>query len=346
MHSQQNRVADGAQGPVRAKQVVLLTNPMHPDVNAALGETFDMRLASSSDSDTLRREARDASFIVVRAPLPTSLFSDAPRLRAVVRHGAGLDMIPVEVASAHGVAVANVPGVNARSVAEYALGQMLLMTRHLSVIDRSLRTQGWDTARAIADDATDLHGKTITIVGMGAIGKALAGICTHGFGMRVLAVRRQPGASDDTCTDMSLAAALPQTDYLVLACPLSASTRGMLGTEEFAQLRKGARLVNVSRGPVIQTEALVAALASGRLAGAALDVFEVQPLPTGSPLRAFPQVVLSPHLAGITRDSMHRMSAVVAQQLLAMHEGQLPLHFVNPEAQPQILARWSQLQAP
>jgi D-3-phosphoglycerate dehydrogenase len=181
---------------------------------------------------------------------------------------------------------------------------------------------------------------------MGAIGQALARICAHGFGMQVLAVRRQPGASDDICTDMPLAAALPQTDYLVLACPLSDTTRGLIGAAEFALLRAGARLVNVSRGPVVQTAALVAALESGRLAGAALDVFDVQPLPNGSPLLAFQQVVLSPHLAGITRDSMHRMSMVAAEQVLAMHKGQLPHHFINPEAQTQILARWSQLQIP
>ncbi|MCB2006095.1 MAG: hydroxyacid dehydrogenase [Rhodoferax sp.] len=324
------------------RPLVLLTNPIHPAVHASLAHTLQVRVAAGTDAHTLCREAREASYIVVRAPLPAALFADAPRLRGVVRHGAGLDMIPIEAASTHGVAVANVPGVNARSVAEYVVAQMLQLARHLARIDRSVRGDGWDNARAMADDAEDLHGKTVTIVGMGAIGRALAAICSHGLGMRVIGVRRRPGADEALFTDMPLDAALPQTDYLVLACPLTDATRGLIGRSQLALLRPQARLVNVSRGPVLDTEALVDALRNGRLRGAALDVFDSHPLPPDAPLRDCAQVLLSPHLAGITRESMQAMSEVAAEQVLQMHQGQLPRHFVNPEAQERILARWSQ----
>ncbi|MFI5446137.1 NAD(P)-dependent oxidoreductase [Polaromonas sp. UC242_47] len=322
---------------------VLLTNPIHPEVARQLAVHFDLHLASATDAATLQRAASDASFIVVRSPLPDDLFANAPRLRGVVRHGAGLDMIPVHAASRHGVAVANVPAVNARSVAEYAVAQMLNLARHLTLINTTLRTTSWAAARQLADGASDLQGKTVAIVGMGAIGQALARICALGFGMRVLGIRRSPAPDTELLHYVTLTQALPQADYLVLACPLSDSTRGLIGAAELASMKPGARLINVARGPVVDDAALVAALRSGALAGAALDVFSTQPLPASSPLLGLPHVLLSPHLAGITQESMRRMSEGVASQLLEMQDGRLPHHFVNPEAQEAILARWSNL---
>ena len=285
----------------------------------------------------------EASFIIVRASLPEDLFDQAPRLKAVVRHGAGLDMIPVPAASRNGIAVANVPAVNAQSVAEYAVGQMLALARHLPRIDAAVRGTSWDAARQLADHATELHGKTVAIVGMGAIGQALARICALGFGMRVLGVRRTPQPHSEVVRYVALDDALPQADYVVLSCPLDETTRGLISAQRLARTKPGARLVNVSRGAVIYEAALVESLRTGHLAGAALDVFTVQPLPAASELRKLPNVLLSPHLAGITRESMRRMSQSAASQVLEMLEGRLPRHFVNPDARERILARWSTL---
>ena len=325
--------------------IVLLTNPIDPDVAASLSQRMEVRIASATDGAALRHESRDASFIIVRASLPNDLFDHTKRLRGVVRHGAGLDMIPVQAASRHGIAVANVPAVNASSVAEYAVGQMLALARHLPRIDAAVRGPSWEAARQLADQATELQGKTVAIVGMGAIGQALARICALGFGMRVLGVRRTPQPDSDLVRYVPLDDALAQADYVVLACPLDDSTRGLISAPRLARIRPGTRLVNVSRGAIIDEDALVAALKTGRVAGAALDVFTVQPLPAESPLRSLPNVLLSPHLAGITRESMRRMSEGAASQVLEMLEGRLPRHFVNPEAQDLILERWSQLAA-
>ena len=328
-----------------ARPVILLTNPIAESAAAELGRHAELRLAGATDPTTLRREAADADFVVVRAPLPDDVFEHAPRLRAAVRHGAGIDMIPLAQASRHGVAVANVPGVNAATVAEYVVGQMLNLARHLGRIDTLLRTESWGAARQLADGASDLGGKTLAIVGTGHIGQALARICALGFGMRVLGVRRSPAADTPTIRYLDLQRALPAADYLVLACPLTEQTRGLIGAAELAQLKPGARLVNVARGPVVDEGALVDALRSVRLAGAALDVFATQPLPPESPLRELPNVLLSPHLAGITVESMARMSEGVVAQLLAMFRGELPQHLCNPEARAAILARWGALQA-
>ncbi|MEJ8840171.1 NAD(P)-dependent oxidoreductase [Ramlibacter sp. AN1133] len=323
--------------------LVLLTNAIDPAVTAELARHATVRVAGSPDADTLRRDSREADYVVVRAPLPEDFFAQAPRLRAAVRHGAGLDMIPLAQASRHGVAVANVPGVNAATVAEYAVGQMLNLARHLPRIDQALRAEGWAAARQHSDRATDLGGKTLAVVGMGCIGHALARICAAGFGMRVLGVRRTPAPDTELVRHVTLQQALAQADYLVLACPLTEQTRGLVGAAEFAQLKPGARLVNVARGPVVDEAALVDALRSGRLAGAALDVFATQPLPADSPLRALGNVLLSPHLAGMTLESTRRMSEGVLAQLLAMFRGELPEHLRNPDAREAILARWAAL---
>lgn len=327
--------------------LVLLTNPIDPQQAELLGRHADVRLASATDPDTLRREAREASFVIVRAPLPAALFEEAPLLRAVVRHGAGLDMIPVDAASRAGVAVANVPGANAGSVAEYVLAQMLALARRLPQVDTALRADSWSAAREIADTGADLMGKTVTVVGMGAIGQALARICGAGFGMQVIGVRRRPptGKLPPYLRYLPLADALPHTDYLVLACPLTSETRGLIGADTLSRIKPGARLVNVARGPVVVEGALADALRSGRLGGAALDVFDTQPLPADSPLRCLPHVLLSPHMAGITPESMQRMSEGAVAQVLEMLQGKLPRHFINPEAQEAIFARWSTLQA-
>lgn len=325
--------------------LVLLTHPIDPQAQSRLARHATVRIAAGTDADTLRREVRDADFIVVRAVLPDDVFEHAPRLRAAVRHGAGLDMIPMPQASRHAVAVANAPGVNAVTVAEYAVAQMLSLARLLPRIDADLRAQSWNAARQHADRATDLGGKTLAIVGLGAIGQALARICAQGFGMRVLGVRRTPQEDTDTVSYVPLQRALEQADYLVLACPLTDETRGLIGPRELALLKPGARLVNVARGPVIDERALVAALQSDHLAGAALDVFETQPLPQDSPLRRVPNVLLSPHLAGITQESLRRVSETVLAQLLAMMRGELPAHLCNPEARDAILARWAALEA-
>ena len=326
-----------------SKPLVLLTNSIDPEVAQALSADFQLKTAASTDAQALRNAAQDVDYIVVRAVLPSDIFDVATRLRAVVRHGAGLDMIPMSAASDHGVAVANVPAVNARSVAEYAVGQMLSLARQLPEMERALRQEEWNAPRLQAENTSDLHGKTVAIVGMGAIGMALAQICRHGFGMRVLGVQRRAMEAADLYESTTLESALPHADYLVLACPLNDSTFHMIDAASLALARPGVRLINVARGPVVDTAALIDALEQGQVGGAALDVHETQPLPADSPLRRMPNVRLTPHLAGITADSMRRMSESVMAQLREMQAGEWPRHWCNPQAEEAIRARWTRI---
>jgi len=323
--------------------IVLLTHAIEPAMLAPLDGRVQVRIASAHDAQTLLQEGRDAAFILVRAPLPAALFEQAPRLRGVVRQGAGLDMIPVPHASRAGVAVCNVPGVNARSVAEHAMGQMIALARFLPRMHAAMGQAGWDAARRMADDSTELAGKTVVIVGMGAIGQCLARICRAGFGMDVLGVRRRPADADDHASYCTLDEALPRADYLVLACPLTDETRGLIDGRRLALLKPGARVVNVARGAVVDDAALLAALRTGHVAGAALDVFAKSPLPSGSAFHDVPNLLLTPHVAGITKESMRGLAGQAVEQVVEMLQGRLPRHLANPEAREAILARWAGL---
>jgi D-3-phosphoglycerate dehydrogenase len=282
----------------------------------------------------------------VRAPLPDDVFVHGPHLVGAVRHGAGVDMITVEAATAAGVAVANVPGVNARTVAEYVIGQMLQASRRLAGIDSTLRAQGWSAARRLSDDAFELAGRTVGLLGVGAIGGELARMCHFGLRMRVLGHRPSARPIPEFVQPVSVDELFAAADVAVLCCPLNDATRGMVDARLLGRMKPGALLVNVSRGAVVDEAALIAALGEGRIGGAALDVFAVQPLPPDSPLLQLPNVIVSTHLAGITRDSMKRMGESVARQTLQLLEGRLPTHFVNHEAREQVLARLAALSRP
>jgi D-3-phosphoglycerate dehydrogenase len=314
---------------------ILLTQSIHPAVQARLAELGEVRVAADTSPDTLRREASGCSVVVVRAALPDDIFDAAPSLVGAVRHGAGVDMIPVEAATAHGVLVANVPGANAHTVAEHVLLSLLHLARRRGSVQARLQTgpEGWAAARALADTGFELPGRTIGLVGYGHVGQAIARLCS-GLGMRVLAHSRSGARTGAPAAEhVELRALLSRSDFVVLACPLTPETRGLIGASELAAMRPGASLVNVARGPVVQEAALIDALRSGRLAGAALDVFDVQPLREDHPYRQMEQVLLTPHVAGITEDSMRRMGLGAALAVEHLLRGDVPPNCINPQAE-------------
>lgn len=323
---------------------VLLTNPIDSAVTAALAQVANVRQASAADMQTLAREGLDCDVIVVRAPLPESLFYESTVLRGVVRHGAGLDMIPVPAASDNAIVVANTPNVNARSVAEYVMAQMLLLGRHLHRVDAQLRASTWHRARRLADDAVELGGKCVGIIGAGAIGTDVGAMAHHGFNMKVLGYRRSDSPLPAFMESATVNQLLSQADFVVLACPLTPQTRGMINAEKLALMKDGASLINVSRGAVINEADLLNELQSGRIQ-AALDVYAEQPLADDSPFKTLPNVILSSHLAGITKESMRRMSECAALQVMDILSGRLPQFLVNTEVAERALARMEALAA-
>jgi D-3-phosphoglycerate dehydrogenase / 2-oxoglutarate reductase len=311
---------------------VLLTGTMDPEGERLIAEVAEVVLAPDAQPDTLRRLVADADVLVVRSALPADLFEHAPRLRGVVRHGVGVDMIPMAAANARRIPVANVPGSNRHAVAEHAIGALSLLRRRTARMDTLLRSAGWERSRALADEAGELHDQVLGIVGVGEVGLRIAEIAHHGYGMRVLGHQRRLDALPSFVQGAGLDDLLARSDAVVLACPLTDATRGLLDARRIALMPRHAVLVNVARGAVIVEDALLAALRDKRIGGAALDVYTTQPLPAGHPLLALDNVLLTPHAAGLTVQSMNRMSLGTAEEVRRILAGQLPRHLVNAAA--------------
>jgi D-3-phosphoglycerate dehydrogenase len=311
-------------------QVVLLTNPMHADGEAILAPHVRLIVAPDARAETLRKWAAEAHGIIVRAKLPDDIVDHAPRLKGMVRHGVGLDFIPVAAATARGIAVANLPGSNTNAVAEYAMSTLIHLRRPLQRVDTLMRGEGWTTARAAAESLTELNASTLGILGVGTIGRRIAGIARDGFGMNVLGTSRRKGSLPAGVQEVSLQDLFAQSDAVAVCCALTDETRGLVNRDLLDRMPPHAILVNVSRGAVIDTPALVEALRSGKIAGAALDVFDVQPLPPHDALFDCPNLLLTPHTAGITATSSRAMAVGAAEEMLRILRGEQPLNLVNP----------------
>lgn len=317
-----------------AQPKVVLTDAIHPDAHAALARDAivlspDPQLAGTAAADALRHLVQDAQGLIVRRQLPADIFDGPHRLRGVVRHGVGVDFIPVDRATAQGLPVANTPDVNANAVAEYAVMAMLEGARRLRHFDAEVRRGAWNARRSAGALTYELRGRLLGIVGFGAIGRRIAEIASAGFGMQVAAHTRSVSRLPAAVGACGLAELFERSDFVVLACPLTEQTRGMINHDVLARARPGLVLVNVARGPVIDEPALVSALQAGVLGGAVLDVFATQPLPMDSPLRNHPRVTLTPHLAGTTGDAERAMGLLAVQTQLALIRGERPSNIVN-----------------
>ncbi len=248
-----------------------------------------------------------------------------PRLKVLSVHGAGVDHIDLEAASQRGVAVCNVPGGNARAVAELTLGLMLSLARRIPWCDRLVKDGGWTMNLGL-----ELGGRTLGIVGLGRIGKELARLAGC-LGMRVVAYGRtqdQEFTARHGVAWLPLPELLMTSDFVSVHLPRTAETKGLIGAAQLAMMRPGSYLLNLGRGGVVDEEALYQSLVQGHLAGAGLDVFTKEPLGE-SPLARLPQVVATPHMGGFTLEGAAEVSRVCALNLEAVLEGRMPPHLVN-----------------
>lgn len=308
---------------------VLLTNAIHPDGEAIMAPHARLVLAPDTKPDTLRALAADAVGIVVRAKLPDDIADGAPKLRGMVRHGVGLDFIPVEAATRRGIAVANLPGSNTQAVVEYVLSAILHLRRPVYRLDGDMRRDGWLKARPLADTLSEVGGSTLGILGVGAIGSMLATRARLGLGMRVIGTSRRKGNLPEGVEEVDVDQLFAEADVVALTCALTDETRGIANRARIGSMKPGAILINVSRGAVVDSPALVEALQSGRIAGAALDVFDNQPLPADDPLFDVPNLLLTPHSAALTATSGRAMSVGAAEEMVRILRGERPKNLVN-----------------
>ncbi len=265
------------------------------------------------------------------------LFDAAPRLRIAAICRGDLHHTDLDAATERGIAVVRTPARNAQAVAEFAVAQMLALARHTSAGERYVREGRWEDPvdPYIRFRGRELAGATLGIVGFGAIGRAVARIAA-GFGMRVLAydpyVAASSGADEGEGVEMTgLEALLAASDFVSMHVPDTPETLGMLNEARIAAMKPGAYLVNVTNSSVADRTALAAALAEGRLAGAALDVHEAHPIPPDSPFIGLPNVLLTPHIGGATHETIERHSAMVAEDFERFVRGERPLRLVNPD---------------
>lgn len=308
---------------------VLATAPIERAGEEALARFADLVVAPDRGLDTIRRLARDVDGIIACSPVPSDIFEDAPGLRAIVRHGAGHDIIPVAEALARGVGVAYVPGANAQSVAEHAIGAMFELVRRYRFLDRDLREKGWDAARASGFKPIELAGKRLGIVGVGAIGTKVAEIAGSGLAMDVVGHQRNPANLPSSVQAMPLAELIETSDIVVLSCPLTPDTREMINAGRLRRMKQTCFLVNISRGALIDESALVNALLEGHIAGAALDVFVEEPLPATHPFLGISSLLLTPHQAGTSVESRTKVSLIAVSEMEKLLSGRPPSHPVR-----------------
>ena len=264
------------------------------------------------------------ALIIGAHEFPEAVMERCPKLKIICKHGAGLDNIHLDKARELGIAVCNVPGTNSNAVADLTFGLMLAVARNIVSTNRWVHEGKWKTAIGV-----DVCGKTLGLMGFGAIAKNVARRAA-GFGMKVLAydpyVKELPQEFKDYVTLCSEEEVITQCDFLSLHLPLTDETRGMISAPQLASMRAGAYVINAARGGIVSEKDLYDALVSGHIAGAAMDVSEVEPMATDNPLLTLDNVIVTPHIGTYSKEARGAGSLLRAQNAAACVEGK-PLQF-------------------
>ncbi len=296
--------------------VVLVCDKMDPDGVRILEDAgVEVRVQVGMPPEEVIAAAANVDGILVRSAtkITGDVFASASRLRAVGRAGIGVDNIDIPAASRHGVLVMNTPLANATTTAELALAHLFSMARHIPRAASSMQAGRWDKSKLVG---TEITGKTLGVMGLGKIGRIVA---ERGLGLGMRVVAHDPylqGPSPIPGVDLvDWDTLLSDSDFVSVHVPKSKETLGLFDAKALARMKPGSHLINCARGGIVVEQDLVAALESGPLAGAALDVFESEPLAEDSPLRQVPNLQLTPHLGASSDEAQKRVSTEIAQQM-------------------------------
>ena len=267
-------------------------------------------------SEALREALACSEGLVVRSEtkVTAELMEAAPKLRVIGRAGVGVDNIDVAAATGRGIVVMNAPDGNTITTAEHTIALLVSLARNVPQANSSVKAAKWDRKRFIG---AELQGKTLGIIGLGRIGRAVAARA-RAFGMKIVA--HDPFVAPEQVRDLEIESApldevFSRADFLTIHTPLTSETRGLIGAQAFAKMRKGARIINCARGGLLDEAALYEAIKSGRIAGAALDVFAEEPPPPDHPLLGLEEVIVTPHLGASTAEAQEGVAFTVAEQM-------------------------------
>ncbi|MFC1717641.1 hydroxyacid dehydrogenase [Candidatus Poribacteria bacterium] len=313
------------------KPKVLLYESMHQKGLDYLSDHAEIVWASGYDEETLCREAAAVEGIIIRAngEATAKIMDSAPLLKIIGRHGVGVDNIDIPAATERGIYVVNTPGINNEAVAEHAVGLMMTLSKRILGGDHAIRNGNWDFRYGIYGQ--EMMGRTLGVIGLGNIGYRVAEICHLAFSMKILyhdEILKPEAEHSLSAEKVELAELLRSADYVSLHVPSLPETFHLIDGGRIGLMKESAFLINTSRGPVVDTAALLAALKDERIAGAGLDVYEEEPLPQDSELLKLTNTVLTPHMASHTEEAMMAMS-MVAEDIVRVIQGEAPKHPVN-----------------
>lgn len=285
-------------------------------------------IVDEDDDEGFAREIADADVLFhVLKPVTAAMIAQAPQLKLVQKIGVGVNTIDLDAARARGVAVANMPGTNSQAVAEMTLALMFAVLRRIGALDAATRAgRGWHPDPATLDSIGEIAGRTIGLIGYGAIPARLAPVLVA-LGADVVYTARHARV-DGVGRFMRLDELLEAADIVSLHVPLGPETRGIIGRDALARIKRGAVLINTARGELVDEAALIVALADGRLRGAGLDVFAIEPVDPANPLLQCERVVVTPHLAWLTPETIERSLVVAFENVRRVRDDEPLLHKV------------------
>lgn len=314
--------------------LIYVTSPIHSDVLRALAELGDVRLGYGPDAVTYADIQDKVDAVFLRGGhIGAQMIAASPRLRIIARHGAGYDNVDFKAAAELGVWVTNTPGENRRSVVEHVFALLLGIARKIQLATDQTRNGVWAADR-LSLTGIELEGRTLGLIGFGDIGRHVAPVA-EAFGMKVLAT---DPAYDSTFDHriVSLERLLAESDVVSLHVPLQDGTKNLIGAAQIEQMKTGAILINTSRGGVIDEAAVADALRSGKLGGAGVDVLAaentdmINPFSCNTfPIAELPNLIVTPHVAGQTNESLLRVGMSAVQAIAAVLQGEAPKHPVN-----------------
>ncbi len=319
------------------RPIILSLTQMAESGLATLRAAGELRMATSLEPAVLHKEIADADALVIRTAgtIDSALMDAGLRLRVIGRHGVGYDQVDVAAATAHGIQVVYTPGANTEAVAAHTLAFMIGLSKHFPQQAASLLAGRYNDRTKYV--GRDLTGRTLGIVGFGRIGKRIGEIAKVAFGMKVLytdILAPPPEAEKKAgARRVGLDELLSASEYVTLHVPLDESTRRMIDRSALAKMRSDAILINTCRGPVVDEQAVAEALDNKRLWGYGADVYDVEPPPADHPLIGRPDVMLTPHSAAQTVESLRNMADGVAEDVVGVLNGKPPLNPVNDPAE-------------